>query len=175
MVANKKCRVNRERTAILFSVVILLVACDSFVEKSKPVTEGMINGKVLSWRDDICYMIDIGTVYKPEPETAIFIGAIASTFENRKEWVVEADLMDFEFVRGIGKDPFPTWPEDILKKAIEQARNAPSVPGMGEHPFAPLTKQQRTDYVFSYSFPKEERFVSAVKYWAKRRYEENMQ
>lgn len=175
MVPTKKCKINRERAAILFSVVILLAACDAFVEKSKPLTEGMINGKILKWRDDVCYMIDVGTVYKPEHETAIFIGAIASTFENRKEWVIEADLMDSVFIRGIGKEPFPYWPENILKKVIEQARNAPSAPGFLEHPFGPLTKQQRTDFIYSSSFPKDEKFVLAVKYWAKMRYEENMQ
>ncbi len=175
VVATEKFMVKCERIAILFSIVILLAACDVFANKSKPVTEGLINGQVLMWRGDICYMIDVGSVYKPEYETAIFIGAIASTFENRREWVIEADLMNNVFIRGIGKEPFPHWPEDVLIKAIEQARNAPSGPGFIEHPFAPLTKQQRTDFIYSSSFPKHKSFVLAVKYWAKMRYEENVQ
>src|SRR4030067_1779474 len=124
------------RMVMLFWIVLSYAACELFVETSKPLTMNMVKGKVLNWKDNEFYIYDIGTVYKPEYETVIFVAAIGSAYENRKEWVVEADLNNFEFIRGTGKEPFTIWPEDIRRKAIKLAINAPSPQGTLEHPLA---------------------------------------
>ncbi|MFA4853115.1 MAG: hypothetical protein WC599_11405 [Bacteroidales bacterium] len=158
--------VEKYKLIILTLILLQFIACNFFTDKAYPVYWGMANGKVIECRGSDCYMLDLGSIYKPEKETAIFIGAIGPNHEERIEWVIEADLKTMEFVRGIGKEPFPKWPDEIVNKTIEIIKGTDideSYTGL-EHPFQNLTKEERIGFIYTLEFDPAI-CLEAVQYW----------
>jgi hypothetical protein len=120
-------------------------------------------------------MVDLGSVYKPEPNTVIFVVGVGSNHENRDEWVVEAQCENTQFVRGIGAKAFPKWPDEVISETIRLACNSPAPPATLEHPLGKMNKKERMEFVYQPSFAEEAapKLVAAVTYWAKKRFEES--
>lgn len=153
----------------------LFQGCDLVFDKATPVTWGMVKGKVVEWRGDTCYMIDLGTVYKPEHDAAIFVIGVGSNHEDRTDWVVEAQCNSTSFVRGIGAKAFPKLPDDVITKTIQLACVSPAPPATLEHPLGNLNKEERTAFIYQRDFAEKSapKLVAAVTYWAKKRFEES--
>lgn len=149
----------------LFVFLISFFSCDLLFEKATPVTWGMVDGKVIEWRGSECYMIDLGSIYIPEKETAIFIVGVGPNHEERREWVVESDMKSSEFIRGIGPEPFQEWPNEVVLKTIALVKETKSRKKSIEHPLEGLTQEERTQFVYSQEF-NPTMFLMAVKYWA---------
>ena len=156
-------------------VIWLLQGCDLVAEKATPVPSGMVKGKVVEWKGSTCYMIDFGSIYKPEPDTVIFVVGVGSNHENRDEWVVEAQCDNTSFIRGIGAKAFPKWPDEIMSETIRLACSAPAPPATLEHPLGKMNKKERVGFIYQPSFAEEiaQKLVAAVTYWAKKRFEES--
>ena len=78
------------------------------------------------------------------------------------------NLTDARFVRGVGREPFPTWPLESLSKAIDAACQAPELSGPLEHPFEGLTEAQIDDFIYSDRFD-EAKIAAAVQHWGRSR------
>lgn len=155
----------------LFGIAFLT----SCVETVTPVTHGYVKGKVIEWRGHDCYMIDLGTIYKPEKGTVIFIGGVGSSSVDRKDWVIEADCDSIFFIRGVGPTVFTKWPSDIVTKAIKMACETPDLFSKLEHPLSKLNKEMRMDYIYAEinTVEKQNKLILAVNYWARKRIEES--
>lgn len=112
-------------------------------------------------------MIDLGSIFKPEKDTAIFIFRVGTNYEESNEWVVESDLKSFEFIRGIGPEPFQEWPTEVILKTIAQVKKTNPSKKSIEHPFQGLTKEQRAQIVYSQEFNPAE-FLMATRYLTKK-------
>ena len=141
-------------------------------DKAIPITWGMITGKVIDWTGRRCYMVDLGTVYRPESDTAIFVVAVGRNHKDRNEWVVEAECNKNNFIRGVGEEAFEPWPNRIMQEAIRMACSAPSLPSAMEHPLGNLTKEERKQFLYDPTFVAQHgpsKLASAVTYWGKQR------
>jgi hypothetical protein len=164
------------RPLLIFLIAIwFLQGCDLVFETTTPVTWGMVKGKVVEWDRHTCYMIDLGTVYKPEHDTVIFVVGIGPDHERRSDWVVEAQCNKKAFVRGIGEKAFPKLPDDIASRTIQLACESSAPPATLEHPLGMLNEQERTGFVYSRNFDENcaPQLVAAVTYWARKRFEES--
>ncbi len=154
----------------LASLLVLMTGCGNIL----PPSYG-IEGRIVDKHKDICYLVDVGSIYKPDQNTAIFIVAIVEKDGTQLEWVVEADLNEGYFVRGIGPYYFVKWPSDVVLKAIEMVKAYPYEPPSGElellHPLGDFTPGDRTEYVYSQvgnpDFRKN--LLTGVKSWAMKR------
>jgi len=154
----------------LASLLVLITACGKIL----PPSYG-IEGRVVDRHKDICYLVDLGSIYKPDPNTAIFLVAIVEKDGTQLEWVVEADLNKSCFVRGIGPYYFVRWPSDVVVKAIDMVKACPYEPPSGElellHPLGDFTPDDRTEYVYSQVGDPDFRrnLLTGVKSWAMKR------
>ncbi len=162
-------------TNILLSIpFVSLIGCGLLFEKATPITHGMLRGKVVERYKGHFYAVDLGTVYKPESDTVIFIAGVGrDNHEDRVDWLVEASCNQMSFTRGIGPTNFPLWPNVILKKSLTLVCNEAVLPKLLEHPLGTLSKAERSDFIYSPDFHQYNielagaKLVLAVKYWAK--------
>ncbi len=160
----------------IFSVILFGLIANLSCQKMKETSPLYgVNGKIIGQAGEYYYMIDLGSIYRPEPNTAIFVAAIIQKDGTQFEWVVEADLNNGYFIRGIGPYFFLSWPSDIVVKAINIIKETPYEPLTSDqelmHPLGDFSEDERTEYIYLQVGDPDFRrnLLTSVKYWSMKR------
>lgn len=169
----------------LLVLLLMLTGCGDHPDlANKALTDDLGIGRVVGRHEQLAYLIDLASVYRPEQGATLFILGSGRNFKDRKLWLVEGDCSvpsgkvtegifgqerDARFVRGVGAEAFQPWPLEILRSALDLGCTTAEIKGGLKHPLSELRgKKERADFLYSPQM-QPGKLVLAVLFWSESR------